>query len=61
MRDPETGRSSTKFTYYEEVVQRIRAYNRVGFHPDDNDNSELLDHWTAELFGADGQLADHLR
>ena len=44
-----------------EVVQRIRAYNVVGFHPDDNDNSELLDHWTAELFGADGQLADHLR
>jgi predicted metal-dependent hydrolase len=43
------------------VVQRIRAYNRVGFHPDDNDNSALLDHWTAELFGAEGQLADHLR
>jgi uncharacterized protein (DUF849 family) len=25
VRDPETGRSSTKFAYYEEVVQRIRA------------------------------------
>jgi predicted metal-dependent hydrolase len=44
-----------------EVVQRIRAYNKVGFHPDDNDNSALLEHWTDELFGADGTLADHLR
>ncbi|OUM01610.1 3-keto-5-aminohexanoate cleavage protein [Variovorax sp. JS1663] len=25
VRDPETGKSSTKFAYYEEVVQRIRA------------------------------------
>lgn len=44
-----------------EVVDRIRAYNRVGFHPDDNDNSALLEHWTAELFGTEGQLAGHLR
>ena len=44
-----------------EVVQRIREYNKVGFHPDDNDNSALLEHWTAELFGTEGQLADHLR
>jgi predicted metal-dependent hydrolase len=43
------------------VVQRIRAYNVVDFHPDDNDNGALLERWTAELFGADGQLADHLR
>jgi predicted metal-dependent hydrolase len=41
--------------------QRIAAYNKVGFHPDDNDNSELLESWTAELFGSDGRLADHLR
>jgi predicted metal-dependent hydrolase len=43
------------------VVQRIRAYNRVGFHPDDNDNTELLQTWTARLFGEQGSLADHLR
>jgi hypothetical protein len=44
-----------------EVVQRIRDYNRVGFHPDDHDATALLDHWRAELFGAEGSLADHLR
>ena len=44
-----------------EVVQRIREYNKVGFHPDDNDNTALLEFWTAELFGAQGRLADHLR
>jgi predicted metal-dependent hydrolase len=44
-----------------EVVQRIRAYNKVGFHPDDNDNTALLEHWTDELFGTEGKLADHLR
>jgi hypothetical protein len=43
------------------VVRRIRAYNRVGFHPDDNDASELLERWRIELFGADGALADHLK
>lgn len=44
-----------------EVVQRIRDYNRIGFHPDDHDASQLLDRWRAELFGAEGTLADHLR
>src|SRR5581483_11035952 len=43
------------------VIRRIRDYNRVGFHPDDNDNTELVEHWRAELFGTDGVLADHLR
>jgi hypothetical protein len=33
----------------------------VGFHPDDNDNTELLERWRAELFGTDGTLTDHLR
>ncbi|MDT4924434.1 MAG: uncharacterized protein QOG01_2147 [Pseudonocardiales bacterium] len=44
-----------------EVIQRIRAYNRVGFHPDDNDATELLDRWRAELFGTEGVLADHVK
>ncbi|HEU5006274.1 MAG TPA: metal-dependent hydrolase [Jatrophihabitantaceae bacterium] len=43
------------------VVRRIREYNKVGFHPDDNDNSELLARWTAELFGEHGRLTDHLK
>jgi len=43
------------------VIHRLRAYNRPGFHPDDFDNTEILDTWTAELFGKQGQLADHLR
>ena len=44
-----------------EVVRRIRAYNTVGFHPDDNDNGEILAHWELELFGTEGRLVDHLR
>jgi predicted metal-dependent hydrolase len=44
-----------------EVIRRLSDYNRVGFHPDDNDASELLDRWRAELFGERGVLADHLR
>jgi uncharacterized protein len=43
------------------VLQRVRAYTKRGFHPDDTDNTALLDHWTAELFGEHGTLVDHLR
>ncbi len=43
------------------VVRRIRDYNRVGFHPDDHDATELLDRWREELFGTEGMLADHLK
>ena len=42
------------------VVRRIRAYTKPGFHPDDTDNTALLEHWTAELFGEHGALVDHL-
>jgi predicted metal-dependent hydrolase len=44
-----------------QVLRRIRDYNRVGFHPDDNDATELLDRWRVELFGTEGMLADHLK
>jgi predicted metal-dependent hydrolase len=44
-----------------EVIRRLRDYNRVGFHPDDNDAAELLERWRAELFGEQGVLADHLK
>jgi hypothetical protein len=43
-----------------DVVRQLRDYTRDGFHPDDHDNSQLLDRWTAELFGPGGRLADHL-
>lgn len=42
------------------IFRRLHDYNRVGFHPDDIDNTELLQHWTAELFGEHGSLVDHL-
>jgi predicted metal-dependent hydrolase len=43
-----------------DVITHLRAYTRHGFHPDDIDSSELLERWTAELFGPQGTLADHL-
>jgi predicted metal-dependent hydrolase len=44
-----------------DVIAKLRAYNQPGFHPDDNDNTELIATWTAQLFGERGTLADHLR
>ncbi|MEZ5380474.1 MAG: metal-dependent hydrolase [Microthrixaceae bacterium] len=34
----------------------LKEYDRPGFHPDDRDTDELLEHWRAELFGPDGSL-----
>ncbi|WP_046319509.1 metal-dependent hydrolase [Mycobacterium sp. UM_Kg1] len=42
------------------VFRRLGEYLRPGFHPDDHDNSALLQHWEAELFGEQGSLVDHL-
>jgi predicted metal-dependent hydrolase len=39
------------------MAGRIRAYNRVGFHPDDFDNAELTERWRVELFGPGAVLA----
>jgi predicted metal-dependent hydrolase len=44
-----------------EMVKAIKDYNQVGFHPDDHDNTELLDFWTKELFGEQGQLVGNLK
>ncbi|HET7689177.1 MAG TPA: metal-dependent hydrolase [Nocardioidaceae bacterium] len=44
-----------------DVIGRIRSYTKKGFHPDDWDATELIEHWRAELFGDDGALTDHLR
>jgi hypothetical protein len=43
------------------MVAAIKDYNREGFHPNDHDNTELLDHWTKELFGAQGELVGNLK
>lgn len=42
------------------VRRRLRSYLRIGFHPDDHDNTVLLDEWTPRLFGEHGALTDHL-
>jgi len=41
-----------------DVWRHLRDYNRRDFHPDDYDATELVERWRAELFGADGVLAD---
>ncbi|WP_203337362.1 metal-dependent hydrolase [Nocardioides limicola] len=43
-----------------DVREQLRAYTRDGFHPDDFDNTELVERWRTELFGPDGRLRDHL-
>jgi predicted metal-dependent hydrolase len=42
------------------VMRRVLAYSKPGFHPDDTDNTALLEYWTAALFGESGSLVDHL-
>ncbi|ERG69198.1 hypothetical protein HMPREF9336_04342 [Segniliparus rugosus ATCC BAA-974] len=37
------------------------AFTRWGFHPDDIDTTALLEKWSEELFGKDGELVGHLR
>jgi hypothetical protein len=44
-----------------EMLEHIRAYNKVGFHPDDFDATALLERWKVELFGTEGRLVDHLK
>ena len=44
-----------------EAWQRTRDYNRAGFHPDDNDASELLERWRSALFGPEGSLTSGLK
>jgi len=44
-----------------DVFVRVRAYNRPGFHPDDNDATELVARWRDELFGPDGTLATRIK
>lgn len=43
-----------------EVWERLRDYDRPGFHPDDRDTSALVEEWRGRLFGADGRLNQRL-
>jgi predicted metal-dependent hydrolase len=43
-----------------EVWLQLKDYNRPGFHPDDRDTSELIEHWRQVLFGEHGRLNDKL-
>ncbi|MBI2706280.1 MAG: metal-dependent hydrolase [Actinobacteria bacterium] len=43
-----------------ELWERLRDYDRPGFHPDDRDTTELVAKWREELFGVDGSLNDKL-
>lgn len=42
------------------VMRRLRDYTRIGFHPDDHDNTALLAEWVPRLFGEQGSLTDRL-
>ena len=42
------------------LIRRLRQYNKVGFHPNDVDNSALLERWHPELFGDTGQLTANM-
>jgi len=39
---------------------RLREYDRPGFHPDDRDTTALIAQWRAELFGDAGVLRSNL-
>ncbi len=43
------------------VARDLMAYNRKGFHPDDHDNTALMEEWRAKLFSPqEGTLTDRL-
>ena len=39
-----------------ELREQLRAYDRVGFHPDDIDTDDLVAEWREKLFGDEGSL-----
>lgn len=43
-----------------EVFRRLLSYSRKDFHPDEVDNTALVEKWNTVLFGEQGQIADHL-
>ena len=43
-----------------ELWEQLKDYDRPDFHPDDQNTDALMEHWRAELFGAEGTLNDKL-
>ncbi|EFV13895.1 metal-dependent hydrolase [Segniliparus rugosus] len=43
------------------VIGELALYTKRGFHPDDIDTNELLEKWSAQLFGEHGALVGHLK
>lgn len=43
-----------------ELWDRLREYDRPGFHPDDRNTDDLVDAWREQLFGASGDMNDKL-
>ncbi|MCU1452757.1 MAG: hypothetical protein JWN46_903 [Acidimicrobiales bacterium] len=43
-----------------DLLDRLRDYDRPGFHPDDHDTNDLVQQWREELFGDHGSLNDKL-
>lgn len=44
-----------------EMWRKLKEYDRVGFHPTDQDTTELEAHWRELLFGNDGELVSLLQ
>ncbi len=43
-----------------ELWNQLKDYNRPDFHPNDSDQTGLVDRWREELFGKNGTLNDKL-
>lgn len=43
-----------------DLWDQLKDYDRPDFHPDDRDTDALVEHWQAELFGAEGTLKGQL-
>ncbi|EFV14165.1 metal-dependent hydrolase [Segniliparus rugosus] len=43
------------------IIPEMWEFTRWGFHPDDIDTTALLEKWSEELFGKDGELVGHLK
>ena len=42
------------------LLDALREYDRPGFHPNDIDDTALVTEWRERLFGAEGELSEHL-
>lgn len=47
--------------FFKDLYGARKPYLRQGFHPDEIDTNETLEHWRQALFGDEGQLAGHLK